>query len=123
VGTDVKALFPSLKEVECSRMTRCAILKSGLKFENVNYRKALRYLKIVGGNDQMEGIGLKRLSPKWRGKRESMITVGGEKSREEEMWRDSLREPTEAEKRKIVAYVVEIAVLVATPIFKLQGVL
>ena len=71
----------------------------------------------------MEGIGLKRLSPKWRGKRESMITVGGEKSREEEMWRDSLREPTEAEKRKIVAYVVEIAVLVATPIFKLQGVL
>ena len=46
-------------------------------------------------------------------KRESIISVGGEKSREDEMWRDSLREPTDFEKEKIVAHVIEIAVLVA----------
>ena len=115
MGTDVKALFSSLKDVECARMTRCAIMNTGMKFDynNINYKKALRYLKIVGGNDHVEGIGLGRLNPKWKGKRESLITVGGEKSREEEMWRESRREPTEAEKRKIVAYVVEIAVHVA----------
>ena len=103
----------SLQDVECARMTRCAIQNSDLKFENVNYKKALRYIKIVGGNEHIMGIGLKRLNPKWRGKRESLISVGGEKSREDDMWRDSQREPTESEKKKIVAHVLEIAVLVA----------
>ena len=32
IGTDVKALFPSLTDVESARMTRCAILQSEIKF-------------------------------------------------------------------------------------------
>ena len=45
IGTDVKALFPSLKDEECARMTRCAIMNIEIKFENINYKKAQRYLK------------------------------------------------------------------------------
>ena len=92
MGTDVKALFPSLKDVECARMVRYAMLESSIKFENVDYTKALRYLRIVGGKDYMVDNGMGGIMPVWRGKKGWMITVGGEKSREEIMWRDVRRE-------------------------------
>ena len=40
VGTDVVLLFPSLKEIENSRIGKQAVMESNLKFENVDYMKA-----------------------------------------------------------------------------------
>ena len=58
IGTDVKALFPSLKDVECARIARQAVMESDVHFENIDYIRAIRYLKIVGGIDYMKEVGL-----------------------------------------------------------------
>ena len=49
VGSDVEALFPSLRDLESARIVREAIETSSLTFENVDVTTALRYLKVVGG--------------------------------------------------------------------------
>ena len=46
--TDVAALFPSITDVEVGRIIREAVEESTASIENVDYRKALRYLTICG---------------------------------------------------------------------------
>ena len=55
---------------------------------------------------------LKKLMPVWKGKRGWMITVGGDKPKDDSMWNDIRRELTEIEKRKVLSHIVEIAVVV-----------
>ena len=60
VGADVEALYPNLVDVEIANHCYNAIIKSGVKFNNINYRKALLYLAInMHKTDQ-------RTSPLWR---------------------------------------------------------
>ena len=94
-------------------MVRYAVMESQIMFDNVDYIKALRYLRIVGGKDYMVENGMKMISPVWKGKKGWILTVGGDKSKEEIMWRDARRELTEKEKRKILSHVMEVAVLVS----------
>ena len=113
VGTDVKALFPSLKDVECARMARYAMMESDLKFENVDYLRALRYIRIVGGVDYMVENGLKHLIPVWKGKKGWLLKVGGEKAKDDGLWKNTNKQLTEKDKKKILSHVVEIGVIVA----------
>ena len=92
VGSDVVSLFPSLKNIESARLARHAVLQSKVEFSNIDYLKALRYIHIVGGRDLLSRAGLSRISPVWRGKRGDLITVGGEKSRDQTMWKDTNKE-------------------------------
>lgn len=62
-GSDVESLFPSLTDIESDRIAIHSILKSKLRFENVDYLKALKYLMIVGGKELLEEAGLGRLLP------------------------------------------------------------
>ena len=62
-GTYVEALYPSLRDIEAARITREAVLTSGVQFENIDYIAALRYLYLVGGKDHLCSIGLKNLVP------------------------------------------------------------
>ena len=109
-GADVVSLFPSLKNIEAGRLARHAILNSNVKFDNINYLMALRYINLVGGRELLSKAGLGHLAPTWNGKREDLTTVGGKKSKDGKNWIDSKREIMDSEKRKVVAMVVKILV-------------
>ena len=77
VGADVWSLFPSLKSVESARLAIKAIPSSKVEFENIDCHRDLQYLFIVGGQKLLNKAGLGRLSPKWKGDRVDLVTVGG----------------------------------------------
>ena len=56
VGTDVEALFPSIPDIESSKVVRCAILESEIDTNNVDCHKALLHLRLVGGQDYQKMI-------------------------------------------------------------------
>ena len=110
VGADVVSLFPSLMNIESARLARHAILHSNVKFENVDYHKALQYICIVGGKDLLKKAGLGRLTPTWLGDRADLVSVGGKKSNDSSNWRNSCLDMFSVEKRRIIATVMEIAI-------------
>ena len=112
VGNDVEALFPSLRDVECARITRRAIETSAMKFENVDIVAALKYLRLVGGDEHINEIGLKRIAPKWLGPRPDLLTLGGEAASEDKKWSKMKKELTDHEVRLVIARVIEVAILV-----------
>ena len=60
VGADVVALYPSLTDIEIANICFEAIMKSSVKFQNINYRKARIYITTcMNKADQ-------RTSPLWR---------------------------------------------------------
>ena len=113
-------MFPSLKNIETARLARNAILQSTISFSGWDLKKALRYLYIVGGPKFLKRVGLKRVSPRWLGDREDLLTVGGVKSKGDECWEDSEKEIFEHEERKIIAYMMEamIDVVMSTHVYK-----
>ena len=102
VGTDVEALFPSLTDIESGRVVRNAAMSSEITFNNIDYKRALVYLRIVGGSECLEGSKIRRLTPKWRGKRPDLVRIGGEQSRKMENWRVCERELYNWEKKKLL---------------------
>ena len=112
VGNDVESLFPSLLDIESARIAREAVLASDLTIENLNYEVALKYLLVAGGSSHIREIGLHHIAPKWIGKRQDLLTIGGDSLNEDSKWTKLKRELTEAEKRKVLSRVVETAVLV-----------
>ena len=112
VGNDVEALFPSLLDVESARIAREAVMASDLKVENMDYEMALKYLTVTGGKSHIEDVGLSSVAPKWLGKRQDLLTVGGTSYDEMEKWSKLKRSLSSTEKKKILARVVETAVLV-----------
>ena len=123
VGSDVKSLFLSLRNIETARLARKAILDSKIEFSNWDFVKAMRYIYLVGGRELVSRAGLERLCPKWLGDREDMAAVGGTKSKDPTNWRDSQRSPVKLKEKMIIAKVVEIAVNLAmsTHVYTFSG--
>ena len=112
VGTDVEALFPSLKDLESARIARDAVILSKAQFENVNFELALRYLVVTGGQCHVKECGLGALAPRWLGTRPDLLSVGGDSIGEDAKWTRVKREMSEEEKRIIISRVIETAVVV-----------
>ena len=110
-GTDVEALFPSLCALESDRIASEAVMTSSAKFENIDYDAAIRYLLIVGGASHLKENGLGRYTPKWLGGRPDLLTIGGEGFDEEKKWGNTGRCLSDSVKRKIIAKVIELAVI------------
>ena len=72
-------------------------MNSDMKFLNVDFVMALRYLRVVGGNDHIREIGLACVAPRWLGTRPDLIAVGGESINEDGKWSTIRRELTEHE--------------------------
>ena len=51
----------SLKDIESARIAKPTIMNSEIDFQNVDYKKALRYLRVKGGKEYVE-VGLKRIA-------------------------------------------------------------
>ena len=113
IGTEVESLFPSLADLESAKMVRLAVKKSNMDFQNVDYKLALRYLRIVCGVDYLKEVGLGHVSPTWRGKRQDLVTVGGEQSRLDGNWKDVARELLQWEQKGVLSRTVEVAVIAA----------
>ena len=110
VGADVVALYPSLTDIEIANICFEAIMKSSVKFQNINYRKARLYIATcMNKTDQ-------RTSPLWRVLPRRTARVGVRPGvtaspTNEEHWAFPWVELTEYKKRLIVATVVKIGVL------------
>ena len=70
----------------------------------------MRFIKLVGGVELLERAGLRRHCPTWSGKREDLLTIGGDTARGDKHWRDTKKAIFNTEKKKILATVIEIAV-------------
>ena len=111
VGNDVESLFPSIQDLEAARMVRCLIQRGDIDIKNFDHRAALCYIRLVGGKGYLSRIGLGKLEPRWKGGREDLTTLGGDKSRDLKNWRHRKIPLTEAQKRMIEARTIEIAIL------------
>ena len=109
----MESLFPSIRDVEAARMARVALERSSLQLENWSVKMALRYLRVVGGKGYLARIGLGKYEPKWIGKREDLIALGGEKTQSEAAWADYKHSVPDAVQKKILGYVLEVSVIVA----------
>ena len=85
MGSDVKSLFPSLRGVEIARLARRAILSFEVEFSNWDTKRVMRYLFITGGKDLINDAGLARFCLVWLGDRGDLLTVGGDKARDDKM--------------------------------------
>ena len=113
VGSDVEKLYPSLKSLEAARLVRIAAIETDIEFLGVDYKKALRYIYVVGGIELIDRAGLNRIAPTWLGKRSDLLSLGGVKTNEDKWWRDSSRLIHRRDKKKIIGAVLEIGVIVA----------
>ena len=113
VGTDVEALFPSLTDIESGRVVRNAVMYANINFSNVDYKKALVYLRLVGGKGCLVNSKIHKLIPKWKGKRPDLVSIGGDKSKNVRNWKLVRRQLYDWEKREVISRVLEVAVITA----------
>ena len=111
IGADVVSLYPSMTDIEVANLCYEAVMKSSIKFSNINYRKARLYIATnMNKTDQ-------RLSPLWRvlprrtskGGVRPGVTASPD---QEENWYFPEVELTELEKKMIMATVIKIGVIV-----------
>ena len=116
IGSDVVALFPSIKSKSTGLIIRRRVEKSSLKFPGFNYRQGARYILM---NRKYTGdlTGIASILP-WRRKKQGvtpgMTGKAGTDRKEdddgEKQWVYPAREPTEKQKKMIVARCCEIGV-------------
>ena len=117
IGNDVVALFPSIKSQNTGRIVRKRIEKSPLKFEGFEYRHGARYIvmnrKYTG--DLKELWGVLPYRRKVNGVAPGMTGKAINDRKEDDpsyQWIFPKREPTDRQKRLIIARVAEIGVRV-----------
>ena len=114
VGSDVVSLYPNLEVEKVVGSIREAVLKSNIKWEEVDYREGVRYLALNWDLEQCKRSNLRRVLPIRRGKRGTRPGLKGAGPRgklkgDQEQWefRDIILQ--EWEKKQIIAEVVSLA--------------
>ena len=98
-------------------------MSSKIDFEDIDYQMALKYITLVGGNKLLDRNGLLRVKPKWKGKREDKLTIGGDAAKGESNWSHSSKTLFARDKKMILAVFVEILVhlVMSTHVYKFGG--
>ena len=114
IGWDVNALYPSLDWVTTEGVVREAILKSNIKWEDIDYMEGCRYIALNLSADECRKSNLSRILPVRRSKNGSRPGVRGEgpmgaEPHDQEQWRFPEVTLTDDEKREVIATVVAIA--------------
>ena len=113
VGSDVVALYPSLSAERTAKIVKNQIIKSRIKFEGFDTKKALAYLKI---NEQeiQDPEEISHLLPTRKAKTGTTPTMSSiTKSWDpENQWIFTRENLTQEEERIVVAKVVELALMV-----------
>ena len=119
IGFDVKALFQSMSSHNTARVVRDVFLESRLEVRGINYTSAAMYVRYGYTDIEIRAAGLERIVPvrKFTRGRAPGITSAEAKHAEAERAKDKWvfpdLEPTELEKRKLMAAVLEIGVRAA----------
>ena len=116
IGSDVVALFPSIKSMSTGLIVRKRVEKSNLKFPGFKYRQGARYIVM---NEKYTGdlLGLRSVLPRRRKRQGSTPSMTGkavnDRSEEddgEHQWVYPAREPTDKQKKMIISRCCEIGV-------------
>ena len=116
VGADVESLYPNLSDTHVADIVYKAIIETDVKFENINYKEAVRYLALNWTEKECRMSDVRRTLP-WRlskqGSRPGMTGTGpmGPDEGRVCQWTFPTVTLTELEKKKIFANVMRIAVL------------
>ena len=114
-GADVVGLYPACTAKHSGLVAKKVILKSSMKFEGVNYREAARYCAMMYDKFEIRANGIERVVPIRRHKKGSKPGVTGcgpmsKHKNDEELWLFPNMEPTELEKRRLLACCTEIGI-------------
>ena len=118
IGADAKCLYPSLLGKHTGRIVREAAIKTDLKTEGINYKEMARYVAMEAEEFDVNALKLGRIIPKRRYRKGCKPGVTGvepmgKESDDEIKWVFPSREPTEVEKKNLLALALEIGVKAA----------
>ena len=114
VGTDVESLYPNLKVAEVSKRMKEAILESEMKWEDIDYMEAARYVALNWEEEKCRKSKLRKILPRRRGKTGARPGIKGAGPRgrlrgDQEQWIfDPKAKLTDDIKKELLATVVEI---------------
>ena len=118
IGSDVASLYPSLDAEKVAEIVYNAVLKSDIKWTNIDYVEATRFIALNWSEEKCNKSKLRRVLPVRRsnhGTRPGVRGAGpsGPEVGDQEQWqfRPNIR-LRESEKKEIIARVVEISVSV-----------
>ena len=112
LGTDVTALFPSLSAVNTGKAVKSQILKSSIKWENIDKKWLTLYLKLNESNiDEKELSELKRFLPKRISKMGKAPSFGSIKIEEKYSWPKEVDYLTDQIVSKMMGLAMERAVI------------
>ena len=123
IGADVEGLYPALDDIEVANICYHAILRSSIKFNNINYQKASIYVAMNLTREEAAIHPLGRVLPKRKHQRSSRPWVTGSMKEAEAKWVTPDIEWTEMEKRLMVAEMTRVGVIVMmnTHLFRWNG--
>ena len=113
IGADVEALYPSLDMKECARIVEIEVMRSTVKWEDIDYLEGTRMIALNRSAQYCRSHPLQRVLPvrrKRTGSRPGVTGKGpmGPRRGDQEQWRFPTVKLTQEEKRMIVAEVVKI---------------
>ena len=114
VGTDVESLYPNLKVAEVSKRMKEAILESEIKWEDIDYMEAARYVALNWDEEKCRKSKLRKILPRRRGRKGTRPGIKGAGPRgrlrgDQEQWIfDPKAKLTDDIKKELLATVVEI---------------
>ena len=113
VGIDVEALYPSLDKEECSRIVSEEILRSNVKWTDIDYLEGARFIALNRSAEECRRHKLHKILPVRRKKTGSRPGVTGKgplgaTRGDQEQWRFPSVKLTEEDKLEIIAEVAKI---------------
>ena len=109
ISMDVKALYPSIKRKRAAAVVREAMENTTVKFENIDYRMALRYISKSSKPAEILDWGLRSWCPVRSFRRGARPGMTGDDP-DDEKWTTGVVPTSEEIRRKILGRVLHIAV-------------
>ena len=125
---DVKALYPSLDIRRTSEAVMTVIEKSSVVFKEIDYTELSRYLAVTVEEKVIEDLGLREVTMSRRYKKGARPSVIGEEMKkhweeDKSSWLRPSREPTEEERRRMLALAVakDVECVMKKHVYKFAG--
>ena len=115
IGCDVVGLYPNLDPVNAGRLTADAVRSTRVKFRGIDFYTLAIYLLLVLGESTMRKIGLGDCIPTRRNKdMGNPQSLSSNINRNSDNWDYSKMNLTESNKREMIAYMLQLMVLLMT---------
>ena len=109
---DVKALYPSLDTKECSKIAGRRVVRSGLRFDGMNWDWATVYVALCMSEKEIREEKMEDVLPKRKAKqgtRPTIRTVNLEEKKDRWRWSKPTSLYTKEEKNRVLEKLVEVS--------------